>query len=54
MSLIKHPFIRWIGLAAVLAASLFGCKKSEKMPEDMVAQVNDHYLRLKQVEKSVH
>ncbi len=53
MSLIKHPFIRWIGLAAVLAASLFGCKKSEKMPEDMVAQVNDHYLRLKQVEKSV-
>ncbi len=53
MNLIHHPYVRWIGLAAILAASLFACKKSEKMPEDMVAQVNDHYLRLAQVNASV-
>ncbi len=53
MSNLKRPFFRWIGLAVFLAASLLGCEKSEKMPEDMVAQVNDHYLRLAQVKASV-
>ncbi len=53
MKRIIRPLICYLGLAVLLAASLFGCKKSEKMPEDMVAQVNDHYLRLSQVKASV-
>ncbi len=53
MSIQKQNSLILLGLTAIFAVSLFGCRKTETMPEDMVAQVNDHYLRLKQVEESV-
>ncbi len=53
MKFLNHSSFKWIGLAVIFTASLFSCRKSESLPEDMVAQVNDHYLRLKQVNASV-
>lgn len=43
-----------ISLAVILIGVLvLGCRKSEEIPEDLVAQVNDHYLRIAQVNQSV-
>ncbi|NOX88037.1 MAG: hypothetical protein GXO77_03355 [Calditrichaeota bacterium] len=40
-------------IAVFLVLIVFSCRGKEKLPEDLVAQVNDRYLRLKQVEQSV-
>ncbi len=40
-------------LIAAFLMVLWACRRGEEIPEDLVAQVNDHYLRLAQVNQSV-
>ncbi len=40
-------------LAALVAVVALQCRPKEEVPEDLVAQVNDRYLRLKEVQENV-